>query len=526
MVSIENREVNPRPTYIDGCKQVNHESHDDEGFLELPLKEATKTKYPPGCPVQVCLYHDENTQETPHGTVGPRVSEVVVGHVAQVGIAWYGGRGNRETMYKVIPCDSTPSANQGTKPFLVKEDRLQFAIGTHVWFWNVTSQENATVVASNHLPQVDQCVCYYSVQCNAGSRQVYHGVALSNLAFRFSEMPPLAWQELVVKREDDSIYGEGTIDPEDHPSFAESSTVESDSTSTDASLAYSSKSSGGIPGTEMGTAPEDSRDSTPFSLRSSSAEPFEPLVPYSATSATRLSAESYEPHMPDAATSATRLSGNAVTEVRNASEGTYAVSGDASGSKGPPHGIVPEAIINATQIVLSGKIGSPTLNASEVTQDIAKTPTTGQVEALVAQDDPTTQASPRHEQGTRQQVQRSRVCSEKQTIPTTPRRFVTNADSGRLQWIAFGERHDFKLALQSLRHTAYDRDWRSFLFARCLQWHLRGACCADCWRKDDHRPLSDSMVKKLEEGLRSVTSSAGPIFSKPNDGSKRQRLFY
>lgn len=181
----------------------NMELEDDEkdfDFLPLPPKRASKTKFPPGCSVIICLdnsnINNNNNNNNNHDTT----MQVLYGSVQQVGI-------------DLDDRDNDDDDNNGGTLMLVPGDDLVFAVGTAVWFLSSSILESdehcwqsgmvlgseQPVVSSSSTTTDNDGGCYsvtgstvvFSVE-DGTSGMVYNTISPDQLIYRGDSVTPPA----------------------------------------------------------------------------------------------------------------------------------------------------------------------------------------------------------------------------------------------------------------------------------------------------------------------------------------------
>lgn len=184
---------------------AKHENLIYHNFLQLSSKTAACERFPPGCPVLICEYHDNETQPTLKLEEGALVARVLKGEVIQVGINYDKECvENRRTLYSVRVKEQAVDAYQSkAEEILFYEESLVLACGTPVWFTDSKSGETlaGTVIGSEHLPlplEVSskdkdlfkrRTSTIYSVQVvRSKQNKVFHGVRARRLAYRGTQV--------------------------------------------------------------------------------------------------------------------------------------------------------------------------------------------------------------------------------------------------------------------------------------------------------------------------------------------------
>ena len=174
---------------------------DEDNFLPLPPKKASRATFPPGCSVILCRvgstnrHHNNDTTQQQQASPAPLPLQALYGTVTQVGIN-LDDHGHRETLFQVTPHDNMPwSAGTATNTktlLLVRGHDLVFAVGTPVWLSVGNSEDNDDwqpgvvlrsdqSLATNHAePKV-----HYSVQpLSTAEGVVYNGITTDKIVYR------------------------------------------------------------------------------------------------------------------------------------------------------------------------------------------------------------------------------------------------------------------------------------------------------------------------------------------------------
>ncbi|CAB9526415.1 expressed unknown protein [Seminavis robusta] len=591
--------------------EESEDSDDDEDcFLPLPKKQAFKVKFPPGSPVQICCYGEtllsgDHPDQNFRGKGAPRVTKVLFGHVAEVGINWSAeeGRSRGETLYKVNVMrtfDSSVSSSSSVlstsicsyslSSTVAREQSVQFSIGALVWLWQEGKYEKGVVVASQHLPAVaagestDICpgatssstcadhihnMLRYSVQSLANCCMVYNGVDPSQLAFRFSEMPPKPrlrseqqpkklHQPAIVKDAnkttekativdlvgDDNIQeqansitvdGNSSVPTESHP-LEDANTSLRTAHHDQQKLRMPNTGSPDNPVSDATLANDTTNDTTSDNQQHDSMTASRVTAKNNDDIAS--SARSQSEHVrATRRVSTDSASGQQVTSTKSKSllsmvdtileAASTPTEKERSGSS-PPARLqerttsIPRKTLNPRTSLLGDATAGLSdstqnqfgdANRSQATSEEAK-PSGGAQQILAANSDPQRyngQPLPNDQCNAFSPGQTwATGYAEKRDWPTW------NSTQPKFQRIHFGRFHNFKEAVRMMKwDQRVQPHLKAFLYPRCLAWHLYGKCYPNCNRKDDHEPLSTEEALNLEAALETVTSASGPIFCKP-----------
>jgi hypothetical protein len=538
---------------------------DDTNFLALPPTNAAKTKYPPQCRVQFCLYHNTK-RESQTKTEPLLVSHVVHGVVQQVGIHLASIR--REDRYQIkitnnllrMPRDKDRNTVEHHFPQTIwlPEEQLLFAPRTPVWFTrNHETKKEAIILGSEHSPPSEEesvagsdASVLYSVQILDDDHKIYHGVLGSQLAFRFSDTKPRSevnqqgnksGAEQVLGRPASSSAAtarRGSV--QEHGRGGKAyvlSTISGANISSDESSLDESNEDALETATSI--AASKNKAGSRSALRLRIRMPRDSSSHSSAVEDSIMNEESAEPE------AATR------TEINNSSFTSTATAGSICADSastpmpvGSDSGTCTEASASLVDPPAAAGSDCPLLaDTIRYAASLPKQHESSPPRALVSNPVP---PSITVEDGENISALGSHDGENNQ--PTTPveaatdessyyyrdgRKYLLNPSPTLFTTIDPVSYHRFRDARRELQehlrchYPQYDFSgcggvW-PVVHQRCLGWHIRGSCTETCFRRADHVPLSVQEAADLEYALGPVIGPQGPIFATTNNGNNSQK---
>ena len=192
-------EKDPHATSSIYIQQCHPDLDEDDFYLPIPPRKATKAKFPLHCKVLFCHNSSKNHQRNGYETnENYQIPPVLYGTVVELGILFLGlgeqQQQRRQNLYR-IQVDNT----RAPTTFIVSEQVLQYASDTPVWvslpLFGTAEWQKAVVMGSmqqqpstSRLHQPNNNISY-SVKILA-QQTIYHGVPDSHIFLRSNETPP------------------------------------------------------------------------------------------------------------------------------------------------------------------------------------------------------------------------------------------------------------------------------------------------------------------------------------------------